>query len=64
MEVFGWFEIPSAISLGESQIDFVGEVHEIASLVLILLVGLHVIAVLKHHFLYKDDITLVRMLKP
>ena len=63
IEVFGWFDIPYAIKLSETQADIAGKIHEITTHVLAVLFILHVIAALKHHFINRD-ITLVRMLKP
>ncbi len=63
IEVFNGFNIPSMITLREIQADMVGNIHERASYLLLVLFVVHVIAALKHHFLDKD-ITFVRMLNP
>ena len=59
---FDWFDVPALVSNGEQQADFAGEIHEYATLALIILAGLHALGALKHHFIDKDK-TLVRILK-
>ena len=61
IEFFGWFEIPAIVSNGASQADLAGEIHEISTLALLVLAGLHMLAALKHHFINKNN-TLKRML--
>ncbi|MDR7119842.1 cytochrome b [Rheinheimera soli] len=63
IEVFGWFDLPSAGQLFAEQADRAGLVHKFAAYGLIALVLLHAMAAFKHHFFDKDD-TLKRMLKP
>ncbi|MBU1621595.1 MAG: cytochrome b [Gammaproteobacteria bacterium] len=63
IEVFGWFDLPSAGELFAEQADKAGLVHKFAAYGLIALVFLHAMAAFKHHFFDKDD-TLKRMLKP
>lgn len=63
IEVFGWFELPSAGELFAEQADRAGLVHKFAAYTLITLAAVHALAALKHHFFDKDD-TLKRMLKP
>ncbi len=63
IEVFNWFNIPSIITLHESQADAAGDIHEIAVYILAALFVLHVVATFKHHF-FDKDITLIRILKP
>lgn len=63
IEVFGWFNLPSAGELFAEQADKAGLVHEYAAYGLIALAVLHAAAALKHHFFDKDD-TLKRILKP
>ena len=58
--VFNWFEIPAAFDGFENQEDIAGVVHEWLAHILILLVVLHTLASLKHHFIDRDA-TLRRM---
>ena len=62
IEVFGWFELPATLT-GDNQEDLAGEIHEILAWLLMGLVGVHMLAALKHHFINKDQ-TLTRMIKP
>lgn len=59
--VFNWFVIPSVGQLINHQEDIAGEIHELASNAVILLVIIHVAGALKHHFIDKDK-TLSRMI--
>jgi len=61
VSVFNWFEIPASFQGFENQEDIAGEFHEWFTSILILLVGLHALAALKHHF-FNHDTTLSRML--
>ncbi|MFC3608322.1 cytochrome b [Stutzerimonas tarimensis] len=61
VSVFGWFEVPALVSGLPGQADLAGSIHEILAWALLLLVGLHALAALKHHFIDRDP-TLVRML--
>lgn len=54
LKVFDWFEISAWLEL-DKQADIAGEVHEIMAYALILLVILHALAALKHHFKDKGD---------
>ena len=63
IEVFGGFEIPAIFSLNETNAEISGEVHEVATHVLVILFLLHVSATLKHHFIDRDE-TLVRIINP
>jgi cytochrome b561 len=58
--VFNWFEIPAAFDGIENQEDIAGAVHEWLAYILIVLVVLHALAALKHHFI-NHDATLRRM---
>ena len=59
--VFGWFDIPATLSGIENQEDIAGEIHEWLTNILIMLVVIHMLAALKHHFLNRDA-TLRRIL--
>lgn len=58
---YGLFELPSLLEKNESVAHFFEEAHELGAIVISLLVLLHILAAVKHHFLVKDD-TLNRML--
>ncbi len=60
--VFELFEIPALGELFEKQADKAGLIHQYIAYALILIVLLHALAALKHHFFDKDK-TLLRMLK-
>jgi cytochrome b561 len=60
IEVFSWFEVLSFGELIDQQEDIAGDIHEWIAYALIVLVSLHALAALKHHFIDKDN-TLKRM---
>jgi cytochrome b561 len=56
-----WFGIPLAEGLGDDAMrDIFKNAHEIIGIILLVLLGLHILAVLKHTFVNKDG-TLKRM---
>ena len=56
-----WFGIPLVEGLGNETVrDFFKETHEVIGILLLILLGLHVLAVIKHTFINKDG-TLKRM---
>lgn len=59
--IFNWFEVPALPSNIEDQEAVAGKWHWYLALVLMLLVALHVVASLKHHY-YDKNLTLMRML--
>ena len=59
--VFGWFEVPALLASDTDRADWAGDIHEIAANAFVLLIGVHAIAALAHHFYWKDN-TLTRML--
>lgn len=61
INVFDWFELPAFLPADKDRGDLAGEVHEIAATLFILLVAVHALAALIHHFYWKDN-TLTRML--
>jgi cytochrome b561 len=63
VDVFGWFEIPATVQGIEGQEDIAGEVHFYLAMALLAVIALHILAALRHHFIFKDR-TLRRMLKP
>ena len=63
IEFFNWFDVPALTSaIEEESADFIGETHEFLAILLAILVVLHALAALKHHFIDKDK-TLKRMIK-
>jgi cytochrome b561 len=62
VDVFGWFELPATLQGIEGQEDIAGEIHFALAMVLLTLIGLHVLAALRHHYVFKDD-TLRRMFR-
>jgi cytochrome b561 len=58
---FGWFDMAQLFEPFDGQEDQSGEVHRVLSWVMIILVGLHTLASLKHHFIDHDK-TLLKML--
>ena len=61
IDVFGLFEVPAFLSDSADRGELAGDIHEWLGLGFILLVALHALAALLHHFKYKDR-TLKRML--
>ncbi|MEZ5477662.1 MAG: cytochrome b [Thiolinea sp.] len=61
IEIFGLFEMPALLGADEERGELAGKVHEFAGNAFILLVGVHALAALFHHF-YRKDSTLTRML--
>jgi len=63
VEVFGWFEVPAVLHGLEGQEDIAGDIHFVLAMLLLGMIGLHVLAALRHHLILKDA-TLRRMLAP
>ncbi|MBC8212459.1 MAG: cytochrome b [Gammaproteobacteria bacterium] len=61
VSIFGWIDIPATFYGYENQEDIAGDVHEILTHLLMLLVAIHTSAALKHHFIERDS-TLLSML--
>lgn len=61
IEVFGWFELPALLSNDSGRGELAGETHELLGTAFMILVILHALAALVHHFFFKDR-TLKRML--
>ncbi|SUP49668.1 cytochrome b561 [Vibrio metschnikovii] len=55
ISVFDWFTVPSLGSLFPRQTDISGDVHFYAAWFLIIMVSIHALAALKHHFIDKDN---------
>lgn len=60
-DMFGLFEIPGAAVESETLSNLGSSIHFFAGLLVTLVLALHILAALKHHFLDRDA-TLVRML--
>lgn len=58
---FGWFTLPDLVPANPQMKELYNEAHEICANLLMLLIGLHIAAALKHHFVDKDGV-LRRML--
>ncbi|MGE0754586.1 MAG: cytochrome b [Alphaproteobacteria bacterium] len=56
VSVFGLFTLPDLVGKSEDLHDFFEDAHEIMANGLMLLVGLHSLAALVHHFYYKDNV--------
>lgn len=61
ISVFGAFEMPILFGKNEALGNICYETHEISSLVIMGIVGIHILAALFHHFVKKDNV-LRRML--
>ncbi|WML88445.1 cytochrome b [Thiothrix subterranea] len=61
INVFDWFEVPALLPQSKERDELAGDIHEIAGILFILLVGVHALAAFIHHFYWKDN-TLTRML--
>lgn len=59
--LFNLFTLPPLVSKNEALAHSLEEMHETLAMMLLILVGLHVLAALKHHLIDRDD-TLRRML--
>lgn len=59
--LFNIIEIPASYSVNAEQSEFLGTAHDILASLFIMMVSLHTIAALWHHFIFKDN-TLKRML--
>lgn len=60
IQVFNWFQVPASPWFHRQE-DLAGEIHFYAASAMMLLVGIHLLAALKHHFIERD-FTLKRML--
>ena len=63
IDVFGLIEIPAMSISIENQEDIAGDIHWGLAWSLILMVTLHALAAIKHHFINKDG-TLLKMIRP
>lgn len=61
VSVFGWFTLPDLVAPDNALKGIFREMHETLAWVLIVMVVLHVLAALLHHFYYRDNV-LRRML--
>lgn len=61
IKFFDLFTLPDMVEKSEKVHDIAQEIHFVSAWVLAILIGLHVLASLKHHFIDRDG-TLMRML--
>lgn len=61
VSVFGWFTLPNLVAPDNELKKILRETHEWLAWALIIMISLHVLAALLHHFYYKDNV-LRRML--
>lgn len=61
IEVFGLFSLPDLVGESHDLKEFAEEAHEVTWVIIMILVGLHAVAALFHHFVAKDSV-LRRML--
>lgn len=60
VQVFSWFSVPAIEALSNRQEEFWGQVHFYSATLMMILVAVHAVAALRHHF-FKKDATLKRM---
>lgn len=53
---FGLFDVPGGLSANKEWAHFMAETHEVLGAAFLILLGLHVLAALKHHFLSRDQV--------
>ncbi|MGM7447794.1 cytochrome b561 [Idiomarina loihiensis] len=56
IDVFGWFRLPSALTVNIENYAIFRELHGWLAIALMALVALHVAAALHHHFIRKDTV--------
>jgi cytochrome b561 len=61
IDVFNWFTVPALMPEQSERADLAGAIHELLATGFMLLVAIHALAALYHHFIVKD-FTLKRML--
>ena len=59
--LFGWYQLPAIIEVNRALAQSFFQIHETLAILMAILIVLHVLAALAHHFFYKDNI-LNRML--
>ena len=62
IDIFNWISVPAFGELIENQEDVAGDIHFYLAWTVIIVVALHALAALKHHFINKDD-TMKQMLR-
>ncbi|BFM22415.1 cytochrome b [Gilvimarinus japonicus] len=62
-QLFNWVSFPVFVQIDPAQVDLAGFIHRIFAWLIVILAGIHGLAALAHHFLFRDR-TLMRMLKP
>lgn len=61
VSVFNAFNVPTLVDKSESLANLFAQIHHFAWIAIIVLVAIHVLGSLKHHFMLKND-TLMRMI--
>ena len=61
--LFDWVSFPVFVQINPTQVDLAGFIHRIFGWLIVILAGVHGLAAIAHHFIFRDR-TLVRMLKP
>ncbi|TPI12987.1 cytochrome b [Mesorhizobium sp. B4-1-3] len=61
LSFFGLFTIPAPVSADRATAGFIRELHSLCANLILILAGLHAVAALWHHYVWKDDV-LKRML--
>ena len=61
VSVYGWFVLPDFVQPDKELKHILAERHEFLAWAMIVMVGLHALAALLHHFYYKNNV-LIRML--
>ena len=61
VEVLGLFQVPATLTGIPNQADLAGDIHLALAISVVVLVAIHALAALKHHFIDRDR-TLLRML--
>ncbi len=56
LSLFGWFDIPLAFGKDQAKFEITVAVHRWTAYTLMALLGAHIAAALKHHFLDRDDV--------
>jgi cytochrome b561 len=58
VSIYGWFELPTLIGADRSLARLLVDVHIVLAWTLLALIGVHVAAALRHHFILRDGVML------
>lgn len=53
---FGLYDVPPVLTVDKDWSHFMAETHEVLGTLFLVLLGLHVLAALKHHFISRDQV--------